>query len=92
MVAVSNLATVAAAEPTVARTVMLWSWWKSKDGKRQFAVVEKILKGVTSDVRTVGIKLLEVGDSNPFYYALDEFFSLVDKGSMIEMIPEPKAK
>ncbi|GAB3892300.1 hypothetical protein GCM10028803_04980 [Larkinella knui] len=75
------------------RTVMLWSWWKSKDGKRKFAVVDKIFKGVGRDFRTIGIKLLEVGDANPFYHALDEFFQLVDKGSMIEMIPgadEPK--
>ncbi|MGA0558307.1 hypothetical protein ACO2Q8_16730 [Larkinella sp. VNQ87] len=72
-------------ETKPARTVALYSWWKSKDGKRQFAVVDKQYKGVTADLRTVGIWLLEVGDPNAFYHALGDFWALVDKESLVEM-------
>ena len=68
------------------RFVMLFSWWKSRDGKRSFAVVDKITSGTGSKIQTNRIKLLEVGDSNPFYLDIEEFWKLVDRGSLVEQI------
>lgn len=66
------------------RTVMLWSWWHAPRSGRKFAVVDKQTKTVAGQIKTVGIKLLEVDDSNPFYRDIDEFWKLVDKGSLVE--------
>ncbi|GAB3255943.1 hypothetical protein GCM10027347_17440 [Larkinella harenae] len=75
-------------ETKAVRTVALYSWWKSRNGQRLFAVVDKMNKGVTSDFRTVGIWLLEVGDPNAFYHSMGDFWNLVDKESLVEVIPE----
>lgn len=66
---------------------MLYSWWRNKTNTRHFAVVEKTTKGLGNDFRTIGVKMLEVGDSNPFYVEIDKFWDRVDHGTLYEMIP-----
>lgn len=82
--AVTVEATVTAEKP---RTVALYTWFTTPEDKvpvRSFAVVEKTCQGVGMTYRTTHVALLEYMNETPIRRTVEDFWDLVDKGSLIE--------
>jgi len=72
------------------RTVRLYAWYRNANPAepRSFCVVEKLNRGSGHTWRTTTVVLVEHMDPEPIYYDLADFWALVDKGKLIEVIPE----
>ncbi|MVM39448.1 hypothetical protein GO730_20790 [Spirosoma sp. HMF3257] len=77
------------------RFVHLYTWWITPKGTRQFCLVDKFGKFVdeaapgskVSVFKTTQVKLIETLNPNPVNYSIEDFWDLVDRGKLIEYIP-----
>lgn len=64
------------------RFVDLYSWWLYEGNKNPVCIVDKVCKGIKHEFRCTHVKTLRICESNPTWVPIDEFWRLVDAGTI----------
>lgn len=64
------------------RSVDRYSWWLYEGRKNPVCIVDKEYNGVGHTFRCTHVKTLRIGESNPTSVAIDDFWKLVDSGTI----------